>query len=272
MLRGKTIGVIGAGNMGGALIKGLIKAKVVPAEHLLVSERNDELIQKLEEDLEIKRATLSKLVEDSDVVILAVKPQDMDKLLSEFRDRARPDQLYISIAAGVLTSTIEAFFAADVPVIRVMPNLPVLVQTGASAYCLGAHASWPHGVVASLIFSSVGIVAEVSEKQMDTVTALSGSGPAYVFLLAEIMTEAGQREGLPKDVAGYLTEHTILGAAKMLSASEKGPKTLRRQVTSPGGTTEAAMKVLEKEGFLDLFCKGVAAARHRSEELSQQNA
>lgn len=270
MLRGKKIGIIGTGNMGRALARGLVQANVIPADHLLLADRKAERLTPLVRELEAQAFGVDTLIPQCDVIILAVKPQDMEDLLKPRQHLFHKEQLLVSIAAGLKTDRLEACFEEDIPVVRVMPNLPVLVRAGASAYCLGQYASWPHGVVTSLLFSAVGLVVEVDESQMDAVTALSGTGPAYVFLLAEVMSAAGAKEGLPDEVSGYLAVQTILGAAQMMSDSEKSPAELRAQVTSPGGTTAAAIASLESQNFRDIFYNGVHAARSRSAELSQE--
>lgn len=270
MLRGKKIGIIGTGNMGRALARGLIQASVIPPDHLLLADRKAERLTPLVQELGAQAYGVETLIPECDVIILAVKPQDMEALLQPLQNLFHKEQLFISIAAGLRTDRLEACFDEDVPVVRVMPNLPVLVRAGASAYCLGQHASWPHGVVTSLLFSAVGLIVEVDESQMDAVTALSGTGPAYVFLLAEVMSEAGACEGLPSEISGYLAVQTILGAAQMMSDSEKAPAELRAQVTSPGGTTHAAISSLEDQDFRQIFYNGLHAARARSAELSQE--
>ena len=257
--------------MGSALARGLLEGNVIPPENLFLADKFPEKLQKLSGELQAKTLSNRELAKTCDVIIIAVKPQDMGELLSEIGPQIHPNQLVISIAAGITTEFIEGKLSAQVPVIRVMPNLPVVKRAGASAYCLGKYASWPHGVVTSLIFSAVGLIAEVDEKQMDAVTALSGTGPAYVFLLAEMMTEAGAKEGLPEEIAGYLSIQTIWGSAQMMLESDKSPSELRAAVTSPNGTTEAAMKILNTPKFRELFASGIRAARIRSEELSKGN-
>lgn len=269
MLRRKKIGVVGAGNMGAALIRGWVQSQIIQSKNLRVADRKPGRIQALVEELGIVASSTREAIQESDIVLLAVKPQDFESLLTQHKELFHRDHLVISIAAGLRPESIENFLGGAIPVVRVMPNLPVVVHSGASAYSLGSYASWPHGMVANLLFSAVGQVAEVNDSQMDTVTALSGSGPAYAFLLAEMMTEAGTREGLPKEVAGYLSIHTIYGAAKMMIESDTEPAILREQVTSPGGTTAAALNQLENESIREVFHKGLHAARTRSEELSQ---
>jgi pyrroline-5-carboxylate reductase len=269
MLKGKKIGCLGVGNMGRALVQGLLRSEVVLPEDVKIFDRDPKKMAETIDNTDSYAPNAKSLIQWSDIVLLAIKPQDMGSVLLDTREVFRPDQLIISIAAGQTTADIESVLDQRVPVVRVMPNLPVVVGVGASAYCLGNFASWPHGVVTSLIFSSVGMVVEVVEEQMDTVTALSGSGPAYVFLLAEMLTEAGTREGLPREVAGYLVTQTLLGGAKMLDKSRLEPAVLREQVTSPNGTTAAAIKVFQDEALLDVMCKGIHAARVRSEELSR---
>lgn len=269
MLRNKKIGMIGVGNMGAALVRGFTHAQIVPPKNIFISDLDEEKTKALADELKVNVCKNGEIVDKSEIVILAVKPQSMKETLCSIRSHFRSDQLVISIAAGLHSTTIEDYIGIAVPVVRIMPNLPVVVKAGASAYSLGQHASWPHGVVASLLFSSVGLILEVDEGQMDTVTALSGTGPAYVFLLAEIMAEAGKREGLPEEVSGYLSVQTIYGGALMMEQSQNSPAELRAQVTSPGGTTAAAIASLEDNDFRETFYKGVNAARKRSAELSQ---
>ncbi|MCB9639766.1 MAG: pyrroline-5-carboxylate reductase [Myxococcales bacterium] len=271
MLKGKNIGCIGVGNMGRAMIEGLLQAKVVQESHVWLADRSAEKLRELTDEWDVHTGSNREVAEASDILILAIKPQDMLQLLEEIADTTSKDTLMISIAAGIPTEVIESALPPAVPVVRVMPNLPAMIGAGASAYSLGSHASWPHGVVCSLICSAIGISVEVSEDQMDAVTALSGTGPAYVFLLAEVLTEAGALEGLPREVASYLATQTILGGAKMIAQSDLSPATLRQQVTSPNGTTAAAMNVFEQDGFRELFYKGVKAARQRSAELSRSH-
>lgn len=272
MLKGKKIGCLGVGNMGRALVQGLLRSEVVLPGDVKIFDRDHQKMVETLDNTDSYAPNLTSLIQWSDIFLIAVKPQDMASILLDVREVFRPDQLIISIAAGKTTTDIESMLDQRVPVVRVMPNLPVMVGEGASAFCLGSFASWPHGVVTSLIFSSVGMVVEVVEEQMDTVTALSGSGPAYVFLLAELLTEAGRREGLPREVAGYLVTQTLLGGAKMLEKSRSEPAELRRQVTSPNGTTAAAIEVFQQEDLQTVFCKGIHAARKRSEELRSKGS
>ncbi|MEM1007980.1 MAG: pyrroline-5-carboxylate reductase [Myxococcota bacterium] len=269
MLKTKQIAFLGVGNMGRAIVEGLLREEVVDADHVWVADKHAELCEVLHRKWSVQTGSIQHVVPHADIVILAVKPQDIAQLLTEIAPTLHSEQLVISIAAGVSTQTIESYLEPSIPVVRVMPNLPMQIGAGAAAYCLGAHASWPHGVVCSLLCSAMGIAVEVSEDQMDAVTALSGTGPAYVFLLAEALTQAGIQEGLPQEVAHYLTTQTLLGGAKMMMNTEVTPAALRQQVTSPNGPTAAAMEVFERHGFHDIVQKGVHAARTRARVLCE---
>jgi pyrroline-5-carboxylate reductase len=205
---------------------------------------------------------------DADVVIIAVKPQNIRVLLDEIAGAVRPGQTVISVAAGVPTATIEEVLADGVAVVRVMSNVPVLVDEAMSAIAPGRHAGEEHVAIAERILSHVGRVVHLGEEHLDSVTALSGSGPAYFFLLAEAMIDAGILLGLSRDVATELIIQTMVGSAKMLRDTGRHPVELRESVTSPGGTTIAAIRVLEEERVRAAFLNAIEAAKRRSEELA----
>lgn len=268
MIEGK-IGFIGVGSMGAALVYGLIRSGAVPAERVVAFDPVREQLEELVGEAGIRAAASNReLVEEVSVVVLAVKPQVMDEVLAPLAGAFTPDHLVVSIAAGIPTSFIEARVGEGVPVVRAMPNTPALLGVGAAAYCLGRHAVEAHGQKTSEILRGVGTVIQVPEAQMDVVTALSGSGPAYFFLLTEVLVEAAIKQGLPRSAALELACQTALGAARMMMESETEPALLRRHVTSPGGTTEAALSTLGRGGFDALVTEAIATATRRSRELS----
>ena len=263
----KTIAFIGAGNMAEALIRGLLAAKTVNASQIIATDVRPERLGELEKAFGIRTTQdNAAAASDSDVILLAVKPQQMTAVLASLKPRS--NAVIISIAAGIPTSRIERELGGKPRVIRVMPNTPALVGEGAAALARGAHASTDDAAVANTILAAVGTTVSVGEEMLDAVTALSGSGPAYIFYVAEAMIEAGKNAGLPDDIARQLTIQTIKGAGKLLAESNESPAELRRKVTSPGGTTEAALKVMTERRLLETFNEAIAAATKRGKELS----
>ena len=262
------IAVIGAGKMGEALISGLLKAGASP-DDVLITERYEARAQELTQRYGVKAVTNTEAAKLADTLVIAVKPQDMDALLAELSTSVTPDRLIVTIAAGVPTSTIEKRLVEDVPVVRVMSNTPALVGEAMSAVAAGAHAKEEHLERAEEIFRPVGKVVRLPESQLDAVTAISGSGPAYVFYLVEAMTDAGILLGLPRSIAHDLIVQTVVGAGAMLRDSGEHPVTLREAVTSPAGTTIAAIRELENHGVRAAFLAALEAARDRSRELAQ---
>lgn len=268
-LNGKSIGFIGAGAMAGALLSGLAKANLVNPEKLFASDINQEQLERLASKLGINTCRENwELVGKVDIVILAVKPQVMERVLKEIRTVAKPDQLFISIAAGITIGFMETFLPSPVPVVRVMPNTPSLVGEGAAAVALGSHANQEHERLATAIFGAVGKVVTVRENLLDSVTGLSGSGPAYVYIMLEALSDAGVRVGLPRDVATTLAAQTVLGAAKMVLETGEHPGKLKDMVTTPGGTTIAGLHALEEGGLRATLINGVLAAVKRAQEMS----
>lgn len=269
-MKDQRIAVLGAGNMGRALVRGMLKAHWATAKNFVATTRRAESAAALAAELGIEAHTdNAKAAAGADVVILGVKPQIMPQLLDEVRPALREGTLVLSIAAGVSTAAIEAALPGA-SVVRSMPNLPVNVDAGATAYCFGAHARREHGKEARAIFESVGIAVEVDEYLMDAVTGLSGTGPMYVFQIIEGLADAGVKVGLSRDVAMALTIQTVLGAAKMAQQTGEHPARLKDRVTSPGGTAITALHTMERGGLRAILIDAVEAATKRSEELGKR--
>ncbi len=266
----KKIGFIGGGNMGEALIKGLIKG-TFPAADVLVAEPVEGRRLQLKERYGIDaRPGAAEVVAASEVVVLAIKPQIVPQVMPEVAKAFDQGKLLISIAAGVTSQTLEDYLPAAARVVRVMPNTPALVGAGAAAICRGRHAGEDDLLTARHLFEAVGIVRVASESQMDAVTGLSGSGPAYVYTVIEAMAAGGVQQGLTMDVALALAAQTVLGAAKLVQESGEHPAVLRDKVCSPGGTTIAAVKALEEKGLRAALMEAVAQAAQRSKELGKK--
>lgn len=267
MFEGKRIGLVGCGNMGSALASGALDAGLSP-QALLVYD--------IDADRAAKLAALGAtavddprgLVERCDIVVLAVKPQSLRDALPPIAELFGPAKLLISILAGVRTAALEEMLPPGTPVVRAMPNTPALVRMGFTALCKGSRATEDHVAQARELFSCVGEVFMFDEDDMDAVTAVSGSGPAYVFYLIETLAEAGVRVGLPQEIADRMALATVRGAAELQARTGESAAELRRRVTSPGGTTEAALAVLAERGWAKALVDAVAAARRRSRELS----
>lgn len=261
------IGVIGAGIMGEALISAMVSAGVRPSA-ITISEKRAERATELTNTYGIQVADLKSNVSKSDVLLLVVKPQDMAALLSEMQGLLRPTTLIISFVAGKRIDFIANLLGSANPVIRVMPNTPTLVGEGMAAISIGPHVTLEQSRFVSDFLSATGHVVEIEESLQDAVTAVSGSGPAYFFLFVESMINAGVDLGLSQEVATELTIQTIVGSAKLLSTSEKNPTTLRENVTSPNGTTAAAIASFFKAGLPEIVKEAMTAARDRSRDLA----
>jgi pyrroline-5-carboxylate reductase len=268
MLTAKKVGFIGAGNMGEALIKGLLAAGRLKADQIVVSDIDPARLRFLENTYRVLAATgNASLARAAQVIVLAVKPNHVDGVLGEIRDSLGHLPLVVSIAAGVPLARIQQGLGRPLPLVRVMPNTPALVLAGASAVAAGPNAGPDHVAVARLLFEAVGRVVEVQESAMDAVTALSGSGPAYLLLVMEALIDAGVLLGLPRPIARSLVVQTTLGSAKLFDEALGHPGALKDQVTSPGGTTIHGLAVLERGAVRGLFMDAVVAAARRSEEL-----
>ena len=261
------LAIIGGGKIGEALLSGLVRRS--GSEGIVVCERSPERAAQLAERYGVPVLGLAEAAARARVLLLAVKPQDIGTLLGLLADAVDAGHLVVSVAAGVPTSTIEAALPEGVPVVRVMPNTPALVDEGMSVLSAGAHADEGHLDEAEALLAAVGRVRRVPEAQQDAVTALSGSGPAYFFYLVEAMVDAGILLGLPRDLAADLIVQTALGSAVMLRDSGEHPVQLREAVTSPGGTTIAAIRELERHSVRAALIAAIEAAHARSVELGR---
>src|SRR5215813_6215405 len=267
-----TVGFVGTGNMAEALIRGLVSASVVDPRQIIGSDPRRERCQGMADRYKIWTTTENvEVARRSDILVLSVKPQIMAKVLDEIAPEVRPSALTISIAAGIPLAAIEAKLPRA-RVVRTMPNTPALVGVGATAIAAGGHATAEDLAAAKRIFDSVGITVVLEEAQMDAVTGLSGSGPAYMFLIIEALSDAGVKVGLSRHHAQALAAQTVLGSAKLLLETNEHPGRLKDMVTSPGGTAIAGLHTLEEGGLRTTLINAVEAATKRSRELGQQAA
>jgi len=265
-----TVAIFGAGVMGETLLSGLLRAGRRP-EDLVITERRPERIEELRDRYPgVRILDNVDAAEVAEVLVLVVKPQDMAGLLLEISEHVRPGNLVVSLAAGITTQFLESHLPDGSSVVRVMPNTPALVDQGMAALSSGAHCTVEHMAEAVELLRSCGRAIEVPEKYQDAVTAISGSGPAYVFYVVEAMIEAGVVLGLPRATATELVVQTLFGAATMIKETGQHPTVLREQVTSPGGTTAAALRQLDDHKVRAAFITAMEAAAARSAELSGQ--
>ena len=271
MLRDHTLAVLGAGNIGSALIGGLLRGQDLPADQIRATRRDERAQERLRE--RFPGVTVSgdnvAAVTGASIVLITVKPQNAAALMAEIRDHVAPGALVLSTLAGVLTSALAEALGQDLAVVRAMPNTPALVDEAATAIAPGQHADDAHIATARAVFEAVGLVEVVPEGLMDAVTGLSGSGPAYVFMLIEGLTDAGVKQGLPRPTSLRLAVQTVLGAARLAQETGEHPAILRNQVTTPGGTTIAAVAELEKHGLRTMMIDAVQIATERSRQLSR---
>ncbi|TWT86848.1 Pyrroline-5-carboxylate reductase [Pseudobythopirellula maris] len=266
----QTIGFIGAGRMAQALAKGFVSAGLVGADGLRASDPSAEALAYFA-DLFGKgagRESNTQVAQESDVLFVATKPQYVESVLAEVRKSLDAKKLVVSIAAGTTLRKIEAAAGDGVPVVRVMPNTPCLVGSGACAYALGSAATAEHGGRVAELLGAVGAAHEVAEPLLDAVTGLSGSGPAFIYTVIESLADGGVRAGLPRALAADLAARTVAGAAQMVLQTGEHPAALRDAVTSPGGTTIAGLAELEKNGLRSALVEAVTAAARRSAELA----
>jgi pyrroline-5-carboxylate reductase len=269
-VKGKRIGFVGCGNMGEALVKGLVEANVVEAGTLMAADTRGDRLADLERRYGVRIAKDNvELVRESDVVVLAVKPQIMKAVLTEIASPLSRRQLVISIAAGVATTTIRTGVGKDIRLIRVMPNTPALVLEGATAIAKASGLEAGDLEIAQEIFGAVGKVVVLEEELMDAVTGLSGSGPAYVAVVIESLADGGVKMGLDRATAMLLATQTVLGAAKLLLETGVHPGSLKDMVSSPGGTSITGIAALEEGGIRTTFIKAVERATLRSRELGR---
>jgi pyrroline-5-carboxylate reductase len=259
--------------MAAALIKGLLHGKVVPADCIVASDVKGERLEQLHASHGIRTTTDNHaLLRESDVVVLAVKPQVIDRVLTEVGADVRPDQLVVSVAAGVPIEALEGRLPRGSHVVRAMPNTPATVQAGATAIAGGSHAHEGDLSIARELFEAVGRVVVLDESLLDAVTGLSGSGPAYVMLIIEALADGGVKVGLHRDTALLLAAQTVFGSARLLLETGEHPGRLKDMVTSPGGTAIAGLHTLESGGLRRTLIDAVEAATKRAGELGEQMA
>ena len=272
-MKGKTVGFLGAGNMAGALIKGLLHAGALAPSAIVASDVNGERLAQLASAHGIRTTSDNhELVRGCDVLVLAVKPQVIDKVLTAVAADVKPTQLVISIAAGVPLAGIEARLPTGTHVVRSMPNTPAIALAGATGISAGTHATEDDVAVARALFEAVGKVVVLDEVLLDAVTGLSGSGPAYVMLMIEALADGGVKVGLHRDTALLLAAQTVYGSAKLLLETGEHPGRLKDQVTSPGGTAIAGLHTLESGGLRRTLIDAVEVATNRAITLGQQMA
>ena len=271
MLRLNTLAILGTGMMGGALARGLVHSGAMPASQIRLFDTDRTKAEALAADLGgsvIVAASARLAAEGGNIVLLAVKPPLIAEVLSEISSSLTPAQLVISIAAGIRLEKMESLVPQGIPIIRTMPNTPSLVGQGATAISGGTHVTADHLRLAETLFASVGLTVEVPERLLDAVTGLSGSGPAYVYLMIEALSDGGVKQGLTREAARLLAAQTFLGAAQMVLSTHQHPAQLKDNVTTPGGTTIAGLHVLEQAGIRGALMDAVEAAAVRARELS----
>ncbi len=270
MLNDKRLAIIGGGNMGEAILKGLIAAQLIKAQQITVTDVIETRLVYLRETYTVQVLTdNAKAVAPADLVIVAVKPQDMAHTIQGIGPVVDERKVVISIAAGVPTAKIESAFGKPVRVVRVMPNTPALVLAGAAGLCAGSHARPADLEVARVLFEALGRTVVVAEYLMDAVTGLSGSGPAYIFVLIEALADGGVKMGLTREAALTLAAQTVYGSAKLLLETGLHPGELKDRVTSPAGTTIAGLHALEERAFRGAVIDAVERATIRSRELGR---
>jgi pyrroline-5-carboxylate reductase len=273
MLRDKIIGFIGAGSMAEAMISGIVASKIVPAENVIVSNRsNVNRLNELENKYGVRAVVKEDLaMEELDIIVIAMKPKDIDSALATLRDKLKPTQLLLSVLAGISTGYIEEGLNPKQPVIRVMPNTSSMIGESATAISTGTNVGMDHVIDAKEILGTIGKVYSINEKQMDVFTGVAGSGPAYFYYLMEHMEKTAKEAGLDQEVTRDVVAQTILGAAKMLLTNHEEPESLRKKVTSPNGTTAAGLEALRENGGGTAISAAIKGAARRSKEISMEN-
>lgn len=268
MLKGKKLAVVGAGKLGEALILGLLKQGDLTIKDISCSVGHESSIQRAKEKLGIEVTLDNKaLVAGKDIIILAVKPQGMDKVAREIAEIVQPSQVVITVAASVTTNYIESRLKGKIPVVRAMPNTPAVINAGMTGLCGGQYAAPEHLKTAEMVFHCVGKSVFVDETLMDGVTALSASGPAYLYVIIESLAEAGVKLGIPRDVSTLLVAQTMLGSAQMVLDSKAHPALLKDTVTTPAGCTIDGLMELEEGKLRVTLIKAVVKAAERAREL-----
>jgi pyrroline-5-carboxylate reductase len=263
------LGFIGVGNMGSAIIAGVLKNVLLPTQNIVITDIDKDRVSLLREQFGVIVADgIDELLSKVDATLYAAKPQDAPQVFPEISNAMSPNQWLISIAAGVKTGTLEEYLPGNTPVVRVMPSITASVGAGAAAICGGKYATDEHLGITQELFTSVGKAIVMEEKLLDAVTGLSGSGPAFVFLFIEALADAGVQVGLSRQDATTLAVQTVLGASKMVEQTVEHPAILKNRVTSPGGTTAAGLYELESGGLRVAIANAVIAATTRSTELA----
>ena len=270
-IRYKKAGFIGSGNMATALIKGIINSGLYSPDMINAHDSDPEKLKSIYETYAIEGLPSNgELVKSCNIIILAVKPQVMNAVLEEIRNEVKNDHVVISIAAGIKIATIQSYLGKNVPVVRVMPNTPALIQRGVSALAAGNGVTQEQMNIALEILRAVGIAFTVDEAMMDAVTAISGSGPGFVFKIMECFVEAAEKQGFDKNTATKMVTQTFLGASMLAESSDHSLSDLRKMVTSPGGTTEAGLKFLDNNRLCELIDGTIDVAKERSIELGRK--
>ncbi|WP_010273756.1 pyrroline-5-carboxylate reductase [Paenibacillus senegalensis] len=276
-LASQNILFIGAGSMAEAIIRGIVSARLLPSERIYVTNRsNEQQLQQLTAAYGVRTGcgeqATQQYLQKADIIVLAMKPKDASTALQSLKPYLRADQLLISVIAGLSISAIEQAVGNGMPVVRTMPNTSSSIGLGATGLCFSERASARNRQHAAAIFSAIGLTAEIEEEQMHGLTGVSGSGPAYIYYMMEALVQAGIDEGLSPEQARELTVQTVLGAASMVKHTGEDPAELRRKVTSPNGTTEAAIAVLNAKGFQPAVREAVQRAAERSREIAEMIA
>ncbi len=268
-MNSKKVAIIGGGNMGVALAKGIVQTKWAEPKRIIIAEplkeKHDQL-KDVAKGINVSHSNL-EAAKSADVIVLSIKPQIMLRVIDEIKPALKDTKLLISLAAGVTTTQMEKKAGGRLPIVRAMPNIAAVVREAATAICPGKYATEDHMAVARHIFESVGIVVNVEEYLMDAVTGLSGTGPMYVFQILEGLSDAGVKTGLSRHTANILAIQTLIGSSKLIQETKEHPAMLKDLVTSPGGTAISALHSLEKNGLKALLIDAVEVAAKRSEEL-----
>jgi pyrroline-5-carboxylate reductase len=267
----KHIAVLGAGNIGGALIGGILKAGVADRDHVRATVQDPEHAREVAErfSIPVTAGGNREAAAQADVIILAVKPATLPRVLQEIRDVLRHDQILVSLAAAVPIQLIEKLVERRMPIFRAMPNIPVIVQEGATALTSNGEGTREQQRLLECIFRAVGVVCWVEEDMLHAVTALSGSGPAYIYMVIEALIEGGLKMGLSREISTRLTEQTVLGAARLVKETKLHPAILKDQVITPGGTTISAIHELEKHGLRSMLISAIETATNVSRARMQ---
>jgi len=265
------VGFIGAGNMATALIKGIINSELYTPDLINASDADPDKMERMHENYRVNVSSSNKdLVKSCSIIILSVKPQVINDVLEDIKDEIRDDHIVISIAAGIKIETIQSYLGNKVPVIRVMPNTPALIQKGVSAVAAGKNVTHDQIDIALGIFKAVGIAFNVEESMMDAITALSGSGPGFVFKIMECFVEAAEKQGFNPETALLMIIQTFVGSSMLAENSDLSLSDLRKMVTSPGGTTEAGLNYINTNKIEEIINGTIETAKERSVELGKK--